>query len=262
MLHILKNLPFIFFIYKKIIYIYKKIIGYLIFNKNEYDRKVDKISEAFLYLSEKKKFIKEKAFLPFNGQKHRLEIINKIFKSKKIGKIYETGTYHGSTTEFLAKYKLPINTCEISPPYFFIAKDRLKKYKNIKIFNSESYLFLKKNISKNNKISFFYLDAHNDTSTSPLLLELNTIFSKSKNFLILIDDFQVPHDKEYGYDSTGGHLLKTNYIKKFLHNSNINYYFPKKRCTYETGLKRGSIYICKGRESIKLCNSIKELIKY
>ena len=134
--------------------------------------------------------------------------------------------------------------------------------KNIKIENSDSYDFFKKKISKSKKVTFFYLDAHKQNLPSPLLLELEVIFKNLENFIIVIDDFLVPHDHKYGYDSDFGSILKIAHIKKFLNYSNISYFFPKQKSKYETGFKRGSIYISKGNRCKILCKSISELIQY
>ena len=199
---------------------------------------------------------------PFNGQKIRIEIVNKIFASKKITRIYETGSFLGSSTLFMLKYNLPIHSCEISPYYYFIANDRLRKFKKIEIINSDSNNFLKSKLKKTNKMTFFYLDAHDDYQKNPLLTELEIIFENLSNFIILIDDFQVPHDHRYGYDSEGGYLLNLSYIKNFINKKGTHIFFPKHKSNKETGLKRGSVYICKGSLGRKICNSINELTKY
>jgi len=261
----LKKIPLIFFLSKTLIIIYKKIIYSIIFNsfiRRYYDRKIAQIDGVFMYLSNKKNYLKKNSPLPFNGQKIRIKIINKIFKSKKITQIYETGSFLGSSTLFMVKYKLPIYSCEISPYYYFIANDRLKKFKKIEILNSDSYNFLKSKLNKTNKMTFFYLDAHDDYQKNPILKELEVIFENLSNFIILIDDFHVPHDYKYGYDSDGAYLLNLSYIKNFIKKKDTHIFFPKDKSNKETGLKRGSVYICKGNLGKKICNSINELTKY
>jgi len=260
MINILKNIPFLFFLFKKIIFYYKKIIFFVI-GSEYFDRQISEINATFEYLSDKKTFLK-KTFPPFNGQKIRIKIVNKILSKRLINEIFETGAYHGSTTQFLTKYKIPIKACEISTANYFITKDRLKKYKNVYIENCHSYEFLKKTLLKNNKIYFIYLDAHKPDAPSPLLEELEVIFENLNNFIILIDDFLVPHDQGYGYDSVNGSILKISYIKKFLKKDHISFFFPKTHSSNESGFKRGSIYICKGNKCRSLCKSINELIQY
>ena len=49
---------------------------------------------------------------------------------------------------------------------------------------------------------FFYLDAHWNEDL-PLAEELDTIFCRSSNPVVMIEDFQVPDDPDYGYDDYG-----------------------------------------------------------
>jgi hypothetical protein len=247
-IHILRNLPFIFILYKKFCHLFLKF-------KNS----KEEIKYFEIYLKNKKKFINE-TLPPLNGQKNRKKIINKLIKSKIISKIYETGSYHGSSAEFFSKFKIPVFTCEISKQAYLIAKDRLLKFKKTKISNCNSIFFLNK-LKKNNKINFFYLDAHDKILKNPLLKELDIILNKFSKFVIMIDDFQVPHDYEYGYDSDCGKILNLNFIKKII-NKNVQIFFPKIKAKFETGYKRGSVFICRGEKCVQFCNSSDDLVKY
>jgi len=87
MLQFLKNIPFVFFVTKRIIFFYKKLIYSIIFNKHVrryYDRKISQIDMVFLYLADKKNFLKKNSYPSFNGQEIRKKIVNKIFIKKKI----------------------------------------------------------------------------------------------------------------------------------------------------------------------------------
>ena len=92
--------------------------------------------------------------------------------------------------------------------------------------------------------------------------ELEIIFKNLENFIILIDDFLVPHDNKYGYDSDNGSVLKFKYIEKILSKEKCHYFYPKGKSKFETGYKRGSIYIAGGKKCKALCGSIGDLIKY
>lgn len=247
-IYIFKKFPFIFQLYKNFVL---KILKYK-YSKN-------KIQNYKLYIKNKKKFINET--LPaLNGQINRKKIINQILRSKIIFKVYETGSYHGSSSAFFSKFKIPVHTCEISKDAYLIAKDRLQKFKKTKISNCSSVSLLKK-LKKSNREIFFYLDAHDPILKNPLSAELDIIFNKFSNFLIMIDDFEVPGDYEYGFDSDYGRILNLSYIKKFI-NNNIVIFFPKIKARFETGYKRGSVVISKGAKCIQLCDSINDLKKY
>ena len=65
---------------------------------------------------------------------------------------------------------------------------------------------MKISILKMKKI-LFYLDAHSDDDY-PLQDEIKYIVENYKNFILLIDDFQVPEDDGYGYDSYRGKKIE------------------------------------------------------
>ena len=93
-IHIFKNIPFIFILYKKFL---------LRFLKYKYSK--NKIKYFKLYIKNKKKFINE-TLPPLNGQKNRIKIISQILRSKTISKIYETGSLHGSSALFFSKFQI------------------------------------------------------------------------------------------------------------------------------------------------------------
>jgi len=98
-----------------------------------------------------------------------------------------------------------------------------------------------KNIS--NKRVFIYLDAHCHDDL-PLKQEIETICKTWKEFVIMIDDFQVPGDKGYGYDSYAGNqtLSISNFLPVFLQNG-LTPFFPALSSGGETGAKRGNVIL-------------------
>ena len=52
----------------------------------------------------------------------------------------------------------------------------------------------------------------------------------------MIDDFQVPHDYEYGYDSDCGKILKLNFIKKII-NKMYKFFFLKLKLSLKLDTK-------------------------
>jgi hypothetical protein len=79
---------------------------------------------------------------------------------------------------------------------------RLKNLSGIHLHRSDSREFIKE-LSNDPEIVrkeiFFYLDAHWG-GKCPLVEEIRQIASRWENFVIMIDDFQVPGDEGYGYD--------------------------------------------------------------
>lgn len=52
---------------------------------------------------------------PLNGQQFRQHVYSEIMRRIDFRAIVETGTFRGTTTEFLAKSGLPVHTVEIDP---------------------------------------------------------------------------------------------------------------------------------------------------
>jgi hypothetical protein len=181
---------------------------------------------------------------PFNGQCFRQLMYLDLALACNFEAIVETGTFRGSTTRFLAQNSggAPVYSCEYGPLHFEFAKWRLRGDQNLFLFNLDSRNFIRDlKISRQAK-TFFYLDAHWGADL-PLREELNLIIQKFDNFVVMIDDFEVPNDPEYKFDDYGpGKRLS---LRDFpLHQDNgIACYFPARPSCQESGLRRGAIVL-------------------
>jgi hypothetical protein len=181
---------------------------------------------------------------PFNGQCFRQLMYLDLALACNFEAIVETGTFRGSTTRFLAQNSggAPVYSCEYGPLNFEFAKWRLRGDQNLFLFNLDSRNFIRDlKISRQAK-TFFYLDAHWGADL-PLREELNLIIQKFENFVVMIDDFEVPNDPEYQFDDYGpGKRLS---LRDFpLHQDNgIACYFPARPSCQESGLRRGVIVL-------------------
>jgi len=174
----------------------------------------------------------------FNGQKYRKLIFKDLLKVFNFDAIVETGTYIGDTTGYMAKTSnLPIHTCELNRHFNSLAKMRLKDITDITFNLCDSRSFLKHlsttDISK--KRVFVYLDAHWYRDL-PLREELEIICSEWKNFVIMIDDFQVPGDNGYQYDNYGkGKTLSVGAFSGIFLKHELIPFFPALSSDEETG---------------------------
>jgi hypothetical protein len=119
----------------------------------------------------------------------------------------ETGTFRGYSTELIASRfpKLPIFTSEVYEPSYRIAKAALNKYPNVTAELRSSDEFLQKLLESDalGKFPLFFLDAHWQRYW-PLRAELAHIAATSLPAVIVIDDFQVPGQPQFGFDVDGG----------------------------------------------------------
>jgi len=183
---------------------------------------------------------------PFNGQQYRQRMFEQLLKCVTISAIVETGTFRGSTTEFMAdRAGVPLFSCELSERFFHFARMRLAAHKNVRLFCKDSRAFLKEILASDalpGGPALFYLDAH-WYGDLPLWDEINIIFGQRTDAVIMIDDFRVPGDTGFGYDDYGpGKSLNIWHLRANLA-SDTDLFFPHYPSVVETGAKRGVIVL-------------------
>lgn len=123
----------------------------------------------------------------------------------------ETGTYLGSTSNFLARRFPKIYTIEPSPYFFKLASKRFRNRKNIECLNATSENVIESVLEKLSPSVNIWLDGHYSEggtflgdSVSPILTELEIISRNRSQFLkiaLFIDDIRLFLDRESGYPS-------------------------------------------------------------
>lgn len=182
---------------------------------------------------------------PFNGQTLRQGIFTRVVRELDVTAIVETGTFLGTSTVFMAGFGLPVFSCEHYPRFFQYSFQRLGHLPNVTLAYSDSRLFLHglfDGATLPAGRTLFYLDAHwkNDL---PLWEEIDLIFSKQPQAVIIIDDFRVPKDRGYGYDDygSGNCLSVTNLYEAVVTRPSL--FFPDQPSHEETGLARGCVVL-------------------
>jgi hypothetical protein len=84
--------------------------------------------------------------------------------------------------------------------------------------------------------------------------EINIIATHWQNYIIMIDDFSVPYDKDYGFDDYGPNkALNYELIRHLLAKYKIKTFFPTLPASQETGAKRGcALLASEGKMSLLL----------
>ena len=150
-------------------------------------------------------------FSGFNGDPITQKIVQRIISFFEVTSFFETGTWHGDTSGFVAKNnrKLPVYSCEINGNFYEYSKERLRKLKNAHVFNQNSVQFLSKSntdLLNVGNTPLFHLDAH-WYDYWPILDELEIILTNTKTSIITIDDCEVPDRPDYRFDVGGGGSL-------------------------------------------------------
>lgn len=182
---------------------------------------------------------------PFNAQKFRQKLFLTLLREFDFDLIIETGTFRGTTTQFMAeKSRKPVITIESSLRNFGFSRARFRSNAGITLLLGDSPSILAElardpAVPKSNV--FFYLDAHWERPL-PLGEELWQVASSWHECVVMIDDFQVPGDAGYGFDDYGpGNCLCLEYLEPF--RSEFDFYIPAIPSNDETGLVRGCIVL-------------------
>jgi len=203
---------------------------------------------------------------PFNGQLARAALFRSLVAQLKPQAIIETGTYHGTTTEFMAQTGLPLFTVENHPRNYGFSRARLLRCRRVTVHRGDSRQFLRHLFQGPlrafaDRTLFAYLDAHGENDL-PLADEIDLIFGHCRAAVIMIDDFQVPDDKAYRYDDYGGaDALTPAYIEPSIRTHDLQAYYPSVPAAQETGMRRGCVVLAKQAVHAVALASISELRK-
>ena len=174
--------------------------------------------------------------------------------------------FRSTTTEYLYESsRLPVYTVELHPRYYGYVKARFFMHKNIVVYQGDSRAFLRclvKDPTLIQKQIFFYLDAHWGEDL-PLKEEIQFIFETFPKAVIMVDDFRVPGDEEYGYDDYGeGKVLSLEYLNPLNKKLKLAVFFPSKRAELETGAKRGCVVLAKAPDLIEILGGVTTLVAH
>lgn len=179
----------------------------------------------------------------FNGDTSLQSKFEEIVNEYKPDLILETGTFHGETTEFFAKFGVTVYTTEINYENALTAHNVLKDFKNVRQLIGDSVNCLNK-IKENlvDKKILCFLDSHWNNDK---VLERELDFFTENNIkpYILIHDFYNPEHPEYGYDVWDNHRYDYNFYKSYFDKvygeNQYSYYYNKDA----VGAKRGVIFL-------------------
>jgi hypothetical protein len=188
-----------------------------------------------------------------NGQEGRRVAVDQLIRRFRPTSILETGTFFGTTTAYFAGSRLPVYTVELNGEYAAVARRQLRRFENVTLLLGDSVAAIKTLIAEQALARpFVYLDAHWG-ATLPLATEVETLLSESIDAIVCIDDFRVPDDDGYGFDSYRGHPLDLGLLT--LTQETIAAY-PAVRSEQETGSRRGAVYLGHGQEGRAVIDQI------
>ena len=180
---------------------------------------------------------------PMNSQSGRVGLTRQLISRCKIGRIIETGTYMGATTEFFAQFNVPVFTAESDPENARFARARLTNCKNVDLRVGDLVRVLEEILRETidrTIPTLFYLDAHWGIRI-PLREEAELAIANFANAVLMIDDFAVPDDPGYGFDDYGpGRKLNIDYLLASKLPA-LSIFFPSTPAFREDGARRGCV---------------------
>ena len=193
----------------------------------------------------------------FNGQQGRQAIFRDVTQVLSPEGVIETGTFRGSTTDFIGEHvRIPIWTVEARLRFYHYARMRLRRFPHISVSFGDSRTFLRR-LAGDPQVPkqrvFFYLDAH-WYEDLPLRDEVRIITAHWSDFVIMVDDFQVPGDPGYEFDDYGErNQLSLAYLGS-LSELGLQAFFPVISSAEETGMRRGSVLLADVKAAHRLSN--------
>ncbi len=181
---------------------------------------------------------------PMNGQAGRRAIVRELARTIAFDRVLETGTYRGTTTEFLsAVIGTPVHTVEIDARFREYSAKRLSFDRSIKVVGGDSRAFLRAMAARSRlreQTLFVYLDAH-WRDDLPLREELEIVRDSFERAVVMVDDFQVPGDDGYGFDDYGpGKRLGRELLPPL---PGWAEFYPALPSGRESGFKRGCVVL-------------------
>lgn len=180
---------------------------------------------------------------PFNGQVHRMAAITALAKALRPTIAIETGTYLGSSTPYLAGMaERGAITIEIDDFNADRAEGRFRRNHSavpIQLLRGDSASMIRSALAgldpKSDRV-LAYLDAH-WLDQIPTTTELEALDAWGGIWAAVIDDFQVPDDPGYGFDSYGSTVIGPGIVPERPHLEVFAVAAPSDR---ETGAQRGT----------------------
>jgi hypothetical protein len=183
---------------------------------------------------------------PFNGQRGRRAMVDDLLARLGCEVVVETGTFRGATTNYFSRaHSGPVVSVEAAARFLIAARVRLRGRRNIRLIHGDARKGLRE-LSRDPKVAgrptFFYLDAHWGDDL-PLAEELRIIAAAWPSWVAVVDDFSVPDDPGYAYDSFGpDKTLDRAYLERAKIPA-LQCFWPKLRSADEDGMTRGCVVL-------------------
>jgi hypothetical protein len=201
---------------------------------------------------------------PLNDQAFRRLIVEGVISACGVRAVIETGSHRGATTEFFAASGVEsIWTIESMPRFYWYTVFRLRKYPFVHVIKGDSRTALgelARDPATTAKPTLFYLDAHGSADL-PLAEEIRVIAKHWLSWVAMIDDFKVPDDSGYGFDSYGVEAtLDADYCNR-VGVPGLLLFYPALESRFESGRRRGCAVVSNVPTHVEQLESLPALLR-
>jgi len=181
---------------------------------------------------------------PLNGQTDRRELFEELLAEFEPDFVVETGTYRGNATAWFASRlsPRPVRSVEADVRTYGFARRALKGLDNVRLALGDSRAHLRDLLARprlRQGLEFFHLDA-DGSGDSPLIGEVEVVFSAVPRALVATDDFRVPGDPGYGLDEyEPGVRLGADLLQGAIARYSLALFYPARPSGAEDGARRG-----------------------
>ncbi|MEO8195893.1 MAG: hypothetical protein ABI689_04140 [Thermoanaerobaculia bacterium] len=191
-----------------------------------------------------------------NGQAGRRVLLEELFRAASFDAVVETGTYHGTTTRYLAELaRAQVVTIERDPRHCGFARQALRDLTSVQVCLGDSERSLPPllaSLAERSSRPFVYLDAHWGPAL-PLAVELSLTFGALRHAVAAVDDFRVPGDTGYGFDDYGpGATLDLETFAPLFSELGLTPFFPTLPSAEESGMRRGVVLLAAADDELAL----------
>jgi predicted O-methyltransferase YrrM len=183
---------------------------------------------------------------PMNGQKNRLRTAYLLSNILDPTHAIETGGFLGTTTQYLSSMvREKTFSIEINQDFLDVAQKRLHSEissGSVEFVHGDSSIALSEilqNLNSSNTRILAYLDAH-WLDHFPLREEVSALLHWGGVFVAIVDDFRIPDDSGYGFDSYPNSEIDISHIPK---TDDLTVWVPLDSSTLESGARRGTAFL-------------------
>ena len=140
------------------------------------------------------------SYVPFHADLYNLSLVHHLIENKDVDMVCELGTYYGGTAYYVGNcLETETHTCEPYKRHHIIASENLSHLPTVTLYRERSLEFLER-APVPNRTPLFYVDSHGYGFDLEIAKEIESILSKHTSGFILIDDFKIPDQNQFGYE--------------------------------------------------------------